>query len=53
MTKTLELTSEVIKHPKHPFPKLDNHPRKPGKHRYERRKVRACLHLYGLVSRED
>jgi hypothetical protein len=45
MGKSLELINEAIRNPKHPFRKLDNQPRKPQKHRYERRKVRAFLHL--------
>jgi len=45
MTKTLEAISEAIRDPKHPFRKADNQPRKPLKHRYERRKIREFLHL--------
>ena len=45
MTKTLEAISEAIRDPKHPFRKTDNQPRKPLKHRYERRKIREFLHL--------
>ena len=45
MTKSLEVISEAIRNPKHPFRKVDNHPKKPLKHRYERRKIREYLHL--------
>ena len=45
MTKSLEVISEVVNDPKHPFRKVDNQPRKPQKHRYERRKIKECLHL--------
>lgn len=45
MTKSLEVISEAIRDPKHPFRKVDNQPKKPLKHRYERRKIRTYLHL--------
>ena len=45
MTKSLEVISEAIRNPKHPFRKVDNQPKKPLKHRYERRKIREYLHL--------
>ena len=45
MTKSLEVMSEVIRNPKHPFRKVEDQPKKPQKHRYERRKVRGYLHL--------
>ena len=45
MTKSLEVISEAIRNPKHPFRKVDNQPKKPQKHRYERRKIREYLHL--------
>jgi hypothetical protein len=45
MTKSLEAISETVTNPKHPFPKVDNHVKKPSKHRYERRKVKEYLHL--------
>ena len=47
MTKSLEVISETIRNPKHPFRKVDNQPKKPLKHRYERRKIREYLHLGG------
>jgi hypothetical protein len=45
MTKSLEVITEAIRDPKHPFRKVDNQPKKPLKHRYERRKIRTYLHL--------
>jgi len=44
MTKSLEVIRETICDPKHPFPKVDNQPKKPLKHRYERRKIKEYLH---------
>jgi len=52
MTKSLEIIGEAIRNPKHPFRKLDNQPKKPLKHRYERRKIREYLHLGELISSE-
>jgi hypothetical protein len=52
MTKSLEVISEAIRNPKHPFRKVDNQPKKPLKHRYERRKIRGYLHLEEVVSGE-
>jgi len=45
MTKSLEVISEAVRNPKHSFRKVDNQPKKPLKHRYERRKIREYLHL--------
>jgi hypothetical protein len=45
MTKSLEIIGEAIRSDKHPFRKVADQPKKPLKHRYERRKVRAYLHL--------
>jgi hypothetical protein len=45
MTKSLEVISETVRDPKHPFRKVDNQPKKPLKHRYERRKIKGYLHL--------
>ena len=52
MTKSLEVISEAIRNSKHPFRKVDNQPKKPLKHRYERRKIREYLHLGEWVSGE-
>ena len=45
MTKSLEVITEAVRNPKHPFRKVDNQPQKPRKHRYERRKIKEYLHL--------
>jgi len=45
MTKSLEVISETVRDPKHPFRKVDNQPKKPLKHRYERRKVKGYVQL--------
>jgi len=52
MTKSFEVISEAIRNPKHPFRKVDNQPKKPQKHRYERRKIREYLHLGDWVTGE-
>jgi len=52
MTKSLEVISEAVRNPKHPFPKVDNQPKKPLKHRYERRKIREYLHIGEWVTGE-
>ena len=53
MTKTIEVISEAVRNPKHPFRKVDNRPKKPLKHRYERRKVREFLRHGGVDSAEE
>jgi hypothetical protein len=45
MTKSLEAIIETVRNPKPPFRKVDNQPKKPLKHRYERRKIKEYLHL--------
>jgi hypothetical protein len=45
MIKTLDVITEAIRSGKHPFPKVDNRPKKAQKHRYERRKIKEYLHL--------
>jgi hypothetical protein len=52
MTKSLEVISEAIRNPKHPFRKVDNQPKKPLKHRYERRKIKGYLQLGDLLTAE-
>jgi len=52
MSKTLDVIVEAIRNPKHPFRKLDHQPKKALKHRYERRKVKAFLHLNDLQAEE-
>lgn len=53
MTKSLEVISEAIRNPKHPFKKVDSQPKKPLKHRYERRKIREYLSLGGGLESSD
>lgn len=43
MTKTLDVISEVVRNPKHPFHQLADRPDKPHKNRYERRKIKQFL----------
>ena len=45
MTKTLDVISEAIRNPKHPFPQVVDRPEKQQKHRYERRKVKQYILL--------
>jgi hypothetical protein len=52
MSKTLDVIAEVIRNPKHPFRKVDHQPKKALKHRYERRKIKAFLHLSDLQTEE-
>jgi hypothetical protein len=52
MTKSLEVISEAVRNPKHPFRKVDDQPKKPLKHRYERRKIKAYLNLGDWASNE-
>lgn len=47
MMKTLELITETIRSSRLPFHQVDDRPRKPQKHRYERRKVREYIKLGG------
>jgi hypothetical protein len=52
MTKSLEVISEAVRTPKHPFRKVDDQPKKEQKHRYERRKIREYLHLGDWIAAE-
>ena len=52
MTKSFEAINEVVQNPKHPFRKVDNQPKKPRKHRYERRKIKEFLHLGDWLTEE-
>jgi len=45
MTKTLDVISDAVRNPKHPFRKADSRPNKAQKSRYERRKIKEYLHL--------
>jgi hypothetical protein len=52
MMKTMEVISEAVRNPKHPFRKADNQPKKAQKNRYERRKIKEYLHLGDWLSEE-
>lgn len=43
--KTFEAINETILNPRKLFRKTENQPKKPQRHRYERRKIREFLHL--------
>lgn len=45
MTKSLDVITEAIRNPKHPFPQVADRPDKPHKNRYERRKIKQYLQL--------
>ncbi len=50
MTKSIEYMTESVRCTKLAFRKTDHQPRKPLKHRYERRKIREFLHLGDWLS---
>ena len=53
MTKTsMEVMSEAVRDPKHPFRKTDHQPKKALKNRYERRKIKEFLNLGDWLSEE-
>ncbi len=52
MMKTMEVISDAIRDPKHPFRKADNQPKKAQKNRYERRKIKEYLHLGDWLTEE-
>jgi len=52
MLKTMEVISEAVRNPKHPFRKADNQPKKSQKNRYERRKIKEYLHLGDWMAEE-
>ncbi len=45
MMKTFEAMSEAVRNPRPLFRKAENQPKKPQRHRYERRKIKAYLQL--------
>jgi hypothetical protein len=53
MMKTLEVMSETIRNPKHPFRKTEHLSKKSRKNRYERRKIREFLHLGDWMGNEE
>jgi len=52
MMKTLEVMSEAIRNPKHPFRKAQHHSKKSLKNRHERRKIREYLQLGDWMAEE-
>ena len=50
--KTMEVISEAVRNPRHPFRKADNQPKKAQKNRYERRKIKEYLHLGDWLTEE-
>ncbi len=50
--KTMEVISEAVRNPRHPFRKADNQPKKAQKNRYERRKIKGYLHLADWLAEE-
>jgi hypothetical protein len=52
MTKTLDVITEIIRNPKHPFRKADDRPYKAQKHRYERRKIKEFIKLGSWAQEE-
>ncbi|MEJ5237710.1 hypothetical protein [Limisphaera sp. VF-2] len=52
MRKTGEPIAEVVRDTKPPFRKLQHQPKKAQRHRYERRKIKAYLHLADWLSEE-
>ena len=52
MTKTLDVITEIIRNPKHPFRKADDRPVKAQKHRYERRKIKEFIKLGSWAQEE-
>ena len=53
MTKTLDVITEIIRNPKHPFRKADDRPDKAQKHRYERRKIKEFIKLGSWAQEES
>lgn len=52
MRKTLDVISEAVRNPKHPFRKVDHHQKKANKHRYERRKIKGYLNFGEMIAGE-
>lgn len=48
----MEVISEAVRNPRHPFRKADNQPKKAQKNRYERRKIKEYLHLGDWLAEE-
>jgi len=52
MTKTLDLITETIRNPKHPFHQVDSRPNKATKNRYERRKIKEIIRFGDWLTEE-
>ena len=52
MKTSMEVISEAVRDPKHPFRKTDHQPKKALKNRYERRKIKEFLNLGDWLSEE-
>jgi hypothetical protein len=52
MMKSLEVISEAVRNPKHPFRKTEHQPKKALKNRYERRKIKEFLHMADWLAEE-
>ena len=52
MMKTLEVISEAVRNPKHPFRKTEHQPKKALKNRYERRKIKEFLGMKDWLAEE-
>jgi hypothetical protein len=52
MKKSMEVISEAVRNPGHPFRKTDHQPKKALKNRYERRKIKEFLQLGDWLSEE-
>lgn len=52
MKKSMEVISEAVRNPGHPFKKTDHQPKKALKNRYERRKIKEFLQLGDWLSEE-
>jgi hypothetical protein len=52
MMKTLEVISEAVRNPKHPFRKTEHQPKKALKNRYERRKIKEFLNMADWLAEE-
>jgi hypothetical protein len=53
MSKSLEVISEMIRNPKHPFHQVADRPQKAHKNRYERRKVKQYIQLGDWVTEDQ
>jgi hypothetical protein len=52
MLKSPDAISEAVRSTKHPFRQVGDRPKKPQKHRYERRKVKQYMHQGDWLTEE-